>query len=134
MTSTEMESAPRVDKTVLQVNQAFIVSLLFISFLLSVDLGGQWLVGVTAIAMAIGTIAPPYGPFRLAYWYIFRPVGLLKPKIQVEDPRPHRFALGLGTVFSGLAFLSLLVNLIMVGWALSWIVLVLALINLTVNF
>ena len=129
-----MQPTMRVDRTVLKVNQAFIVTLLFIAFLLGMSLGGQWLTGAVAAAMTLGTAKPAYGPFRLAYWYVFRPVGLLKPRVEIEDPRPHRFALGLGAVFAWLGFAALLVGILIVGWVLVWIVLVLALINLTVNF
>ncbi|MBF6593570.1 MAG: DUF4395 domain-containing protein [Thermaceae bacterium] len=48
-----------------------------------------------------------------------------------EDPRPHRFARTVGAIFLGLASLSFLLGAVPLGWALGFIVVLLALLNLT---
>jgi hypothetical protein len=124
----------RVDKSALKTNQICIVALLFIAFLIGNNLGGQALAAATALAMTIGVLVPEQGPFRLLYRRVLKPAGLLKPRVEPDDPRPHRFALALGAAFAWASFLALISGLTVVGWALAWTVIILAFINLTVNF
>jgi len=84
--------------------------------------------------MTIGVLAPEQGPFRLLYKRVLKPSGLLRPKVEPDDPRPHRFSLAIGSAFAWAGFLGFVAGLTVVGWALVWTVVILAFINLTVNF
>jgi hypothetical protein len=124
-----------VDTTALKVNQAFIIGLLAIAFVLGEASGGFWLVLLVATIMAIGTFVPAAGLFIAFYARVLKPAGLLKPNVIPDDPVPHLFAQGVGAAFllaSVLAFFAF--NSAVVGWALAWVVIVLASINLTVGF
>ena len=82
----------RVDHTALKVNQAAIIALLLLAFVLDLS----WLVLFVAAVMLIGTIWPKAGLFKLVYATLLRPAGLLKPDVQEDEPQPHLFAQGVG--------------------------------------
>jgi hypothetical protein len=124
----------RVDRSALRTNQACIIALSVIAFLLGTDRGGQWLILFVAASMALDTAFPGTGPFKQLYARVVKPSGLLKPDVRAEDPAPHRFAQGLGAGFLFASFAFLVGGVEVVGWALAWIVIALALINLTVDF
>ncbi len=119
-----------VDRTAIKTNQAAIVVLVVLAFLLDLP----WLVAVVAICLAVGVGAPEANPFRLLYVRALRPVGLLRPDAVHEDPAPHRFAQGMGATFLAIATVLLVAGLATVGWALAWIVVVLAAVNLGFGF
>lgn len=121
----------KVDTTAIKFNQASIITLTILAFLLDVP----WLVLFVAAVLAIGTIWPGAALFQGAYRRVLKPLGLLKPHVIDDDPAPHRFAQGLGAVFLGLSSLTLLVlGLPPLGWGLAGLVAVLAAINLFFNF
>ncbi len=123
----------RVDRSALKTNQAFIVILTVLAFVLGGN-AGAGLVLFTGAVMAIGTVAPPLGLFQQIYHRLLKPAGLVKPNVIAEDPMPHRFAQGLGAVFLLASTAFLLAGSPAVGWTLSWIVTGLAFINFTINF
>lgn len=120
----------KLDRSALKFNQGSIVVFTAIAFLFSLP----WLVAFTAAVMLVGTIFPRAGLFKLIYKHIAKPFGIIKPDIVDEDNSPHQFAQGLGGVFLAVSFIALEAKLIVLGWTLALIVLVLAFINLTVNF
>ena len=120
----------RVDQTALRFNQASIIALLVLAFLLD----AAWLVALVAVVMLVGTFVPQAGLFKLFYARVLKPAGLLKPKVVEDDPAPHLFAQGLGGVFLVLSTLALWGGLAVVGWGLAGMVVVLAAINLFLNF
>lgn len=129
-TATET-GVPRVDTHFTRFSQAWVVVLSGLAFIFNQPL----LVIIAAIALALSAIAPAASPFRLLYKGIVLPLRLLKPRIVEDDPAPHRFAQGVGTVFLVASSLVLLLtSASMVGWILDLIVFVLAAINLTVGF
>ncbi|NTU85788.1 MAG: DUF4395 domain-containing protein [Chloroflexales bacterium] len=119
-----------VDRTALKVNQAAIVALVALAFVLNLP----WLVALVALVLALGTLDPRLALFQRVYRDALRPAGLLRPATHEEDPAPHRFAQGLGAAFLALAFLALLAGLSVVGWALALLVVALAAINLIFGF
>ncbi|MSQ61353.1 MAG: DUF4395 domain-containing protein [Dehalococcoidia bacterium] len=123
----------RVDRSALKTNQALIVILTVLAFVLGGD-AGTWLVLFTGLVLAIGTVAPPVALFQQIYHRLLKPLGLVRPNVIAEDPMPHRFAQGLGAVFLLAATAFLLAGSPAVGWTLSWIVTALAFINFTINF
>lgn len=120
----------KVDQTALKFNQASIILLLLLAFLLN----SVWLVALMAAIMLIGTVWPEAGLFKLIYARIFKPLGWPKPHVIEDDPRPHLFAQGLGGLFLVASALALWLNAPVVGWVLAAIVIVLAAINLFLNF
>jgi Domain of unknown function (DUF4395) len=121
----------RVDRTALKINQGSIVTLLVIAFAFRLE----WLVALVSLVMMIGMFVPSAGAFKLLYTYFLRPLGIVHPDIVEEDNIQHLFAQGLGGVFLAVSFYYLVVQSSpLVGWSLAFLVVILALVNLTVNF
>jgi hypothetical protein len=120
----------QVDRTALRVNQAFIVVLLALAFVLN----QPWLAALVAAVMIIGTVAPSAALFQQIYRRGLRPAGLLRPDVHAEDPTPHRFAQGMGGTVLGLGALALFAGLSGLGWGLTILVIALAAVNLAFGF
>jgi hypothetical protein len=120
----------RVDRTALRVNQAFIVGLLALGFVLS----QPWLGAFVALVMIVGTAAPGAALFQQIYHRLLKPAGLLKADVQAEDPIPHRFAQGMGGAVLTLGILALFLGQAALGWGLVIVVIALAAINLIFGF
>jgi Domain of unknown function (DUF4395) len=120
---------PPIDLTALKVNQAFIILLLILAFILNLT----WLVLVVFLMMALGTLVGVPG-FKPLYQYILKPTNIAKPEIVRDNPEPHRFAQGFGAAVLLVAFLALLGDSTVLGWLLSWLVVALAAINLFAGF
>lgn len=127
--SDEM-SLRTVDRSALRVNQAFIIAVLILAFVLDSPL----LVAVVATIMLVGTAVPRVALFKMVYHRLLRPVGVVKPDVIVDNPEPHRFAQGFGGVVLALALLSLIMGLTLLGWLLAWLVILLASLNLFLGF
>ena len=121
----------KIDKTSLKFNQACIVLFTALAFLLNT----AWLTALVGILLLLDTLIPGTGLFKLLYKNIIKPLKLLNPYIIEESSSPHRFAQGLGGSFLLLSFILVqYTGLIFIGWALSFIVIALAFINLTLDF
>ena len=131
--SVEAESRYRVDRNTLRTNQAFIVGMTVLAFVLG-DEVGRWIVLATSIVLAAGTLYAPLALFKHVHRRLLLPLRLLRADVHPEDPMPHQFAQAVGAVFLFAAAASLFAGSMPLGWALSWIVTVLAFINLTVQF
>jgi hypothetical protein len=127
MTAAQAE-LPRIDLNALRVNQACIILCLILAFVLN----ATWLVLCTCLVMAIGTLIGVPG-FKPVYQYVLKPLNIVKPDLERDNPEPHRFAQGFGAFVLLLATLALFSGSA-VGWALSWLVIALAAINLFVGF
>jgi Na+/melibiose symporter-like transporter len=123
----------RVDRNTLRTNQAFIVGLTVLAFILG-DAVGRWVVLFTGLVMALGTIHATFALFKQVHQRVLKPAGLLGPDVHAEDPMPHQFAQALGAVFLLAAFVALAGGAILLGWVLTWIVTALAFVNLAVQF
>jgi hypothetical protein len=115
-----------VDHSAIRTNQAFIIALLALGFLLNVPA----LVGFVAIVMLVGTIWPRAGLFKRVYQHVLAPLGLVKPDMLPDNPEPHRFAQGVGGCVAGAGFVALSAGSPVIGWGLAWLVIVLAGLNL----
>jgi hypothetical protein len=123
-------NARKVDQSVLRVNQAFIIALLLMAFIL-----GSWqLAAFVGFVMLLGTAFPSLALFKQIYQRILRPVGLVNPDVIDDNPEPHRFAQGFGGVVVWLAVGALILGLSTIGWVLVWLVVVLAGLNLFLGF
>lgn len=120
----------KVDQTTLKVNQAFIISLLILAFVLS----NVWLVAFVAGVMLLGTAVPSLSLFKAVYLKVLKPAGIVKPNVIVDNPEPHRFAQGFGGVVLLGALAALWGGLTTLGWALVGLVVLLASLNLFLGF
>jgi len=121
----------KLDRSSIKFNQGAIVVLVSIAFLLNL----YWLVALVSLVMLAGTAFPKTGLFKLTYFYVFKPLGIIKPHIVKESNAPHLFAQGMGGVVLAAAFLLLnFTDQNFIGWFLSLLVVALAFINLTTNF
>ncbi len=126
----EQKSARMVDHSALRVNQAFIIVLLIVAFLLDTWL----LVALVGAIMLLGTAVPRFSLFKQVYARGLKPSGLVKSDVIPDNPEPHRFAQGFGGVVLAMAVLSLLLGQTVFGWALVWLVIALASLNLFLGF
>jgi Domain of unknown function (DUF4395) len=125
---------PLVDVNALKTNQALIVGFVALGFILGDDAGGAWLVALVAVSLAAGAAVPGYGPFQLLYRRVLRRAGIVKPRTRSDDPAPHRFAQALGATFLFAGGVALFAGADTLGWALAWLVVALALVNLLFGF
>lgn len=123
----------RVDRNTLRTNQAFIVGLTVIAFVVGRDVG-QWIVLGTGLVMLFGTLDERLALFKQVHRRLLKPAGILGADVKIEDPMPHQFAQAMGAVVLLLAFLALVGGATQVGWALTLIVTALAFVNLAVQF
>jgi hypothetical protein len=131
MATTTSTEVMRVDTHLGKFSQASTVLLTGLAFLLF----QPWLVLVTAVIMALSALVPVISPYSLLYRGILVPLGILKPRIVEDDPTPHRFAQGVGTIFLLASSIVLFFTPATVpGWTFDLIVFVLSGINLTVGF
>ncbi|MBI5304163.1 MAG: DUF4395 domain-containing protein [Chloroflexi bacterium] len=119
----------RVDHSALRVNQATIIALLIIAFIIN----APWLVASVGLVMLIGTALRQPG-FKFIYAGFLKPRGIVKPDVIADHPQPHVFAQGMGGAVLAIAFVAFLLNSAIVGWALTWLVVALAALNLFVGF
>jgi molybdopterin converting factor small subunit len=113
-----------VDHTALRVNQAMTIGILIGAFVGD----AAWLVLAVGLIMAIGAAIGKPG-FLLVY-RLLRSLGRLRPDVLPDHPEPHRFAHGFGAVFLLASAFALAAGFPILGWALSWIVVGLAALNL----
>ena len=119
-------SERKVDHAAIRTNQAFIIGLLAIAFVLD----AKWVVAFVAAVMLIGTVFPKVALFKAIYWYILKPLNIARSDVQRDNPEPHLFAQGVGGTVLLIASLAFGVNAPVLGWALSWLVVALASLNL----
>jgi sterol desaturase/sphingolipid hydroxylase (fatty acid hydroxylase superfamily) len=118
-----------VDHAALRSNQAMIMATLLVAFVTDSAL----LVGLVAALMIVGTALGTQG-FRWVYAGVLRPLRVVRPDPVPDHTAPHRFAQGLGGVFLLAAGLALALSASIVGWALAWLVILLAALNLFLGF
>ena len=123
------ESVRKVDHSSLKANQASIIVLLLVGFIVNTP----WLVGIVAFLMILGTAIGRPG-FFFIYTGILRPLGIVKPRLLADNPEPHRFAQGFGGVVAAGSAAALFLGNPALGWSLTWLVVVLAAANLFLGF
>ena len=67
----------KVDHAALKVNQAFIITLLVLAFVLD----SVWLAAFVGVVMLVGTAVPALALFKRIYRHILKPAGLVKPQV-----------------------------------------------------
>ncbi|WP_322802157.1 DUF4395 domain-containing protein [Thermoflexus sp.] len=120
----------KVDHTALKFNQASIITLNLLGWILNQPA----LVAFVALVMLVGTAAPGAALFQQMYFRILKPRGWLRPRVLTDNPEPHRFAQGLGGTVLAAGAIALFLGYPVIGWALTWVVIVLAALNLFFGF
>ena len=129
--STTREATPFFDARLGKFSQACTFVLTGLAFVLHLPV----IVFITTVLLALSVLVPAIGPYRLVYRHILVPLRILQPRMVEDDPAPHRFAQGVGTVFLLASTLVLfLSHATLLGWMLDLIVFVLSGINLFVGF
>jgi len=123
------QTLQKVDHSALRVNQAFIIGLSLLAFVFN----AWWLAALVLAVMAYGTVRRQPG-FKVIYTGLLKPRGWVKPDVLNDNPEPHVFAQGFGAVVLAIAVALLLVGPAAIGWALVWLVIALASLNLFVGF
>ena len=118
-----------VDHSALKVNQGLVILLLLLGFILNTP----WLTAAVALVMLVGTVLGKPG-FLPVYAAVLKPLGVVRPSAVVDSPEPHRFAQGVGGVVTAASAAALLLGSAVTGWVLSWLVVVLAAMNLFIGF
>jgi len=118
-----------VDHNAIRSNQAAIIVTLLVAFVAD----SVALVGLVALPMLAGTALRTQA-FGWLYRRILNPLRLVRPDSVPDHPAPHRFAQGLGGGFLVVASLALVLSAPILGWALAWLVIVLAAVNLFLGF
>ena len=119
-----------VDQSAIGVNQSFIIGLLIVAFVFSSTLTVAFVAGV----MLVGTAWPKLALFQAIYRSVLKPANVVKPHVIVDNPEPHRFAQGFGGIAVAMGLIALLAGQSTIGWALVWMVIALAALNLFVGF
>lgn len=125
-----MSNVRKVDHNALRTNQALIITLLVLAYILDSTL----LVAFVAVVMVIGSLYPPARLFVLFYKHVLKPAGIVQPDVLPDNPEPHRFSMALGGIFTTASTLALLSSAVSLGWILSGIVVFLAGLNLFAGF
>lgn len=120
----------KVDHTALKFNQACIIALNLLAWILD----RPELVAFVALVMLVGTALPGAALFQQIYFRLLRPWGWLRPRVLTDNPEPHRFAQGLGGAVLAAGAAALFLGAPAAGWALTWVVIVLAALNLFFGF
>ena len=119
----------KVDHSALRTNQAFIIGLNIAAYVANLP----WLAALVALVMAVGTARRVPG-FGFIYQRLFKPRGWIKSDVIQDNPEPHRFAQGFGAVVLAGGVAALWSGATVLGWALAWLVVGLAALNLFVGF
>jgi hypothetical protein len=123
-------SRRQVDSSALRANQSFIIGLSILAFVLNIPL----IAAFVAAVMLIGTALPKLALFQSIYRSILKPAGLVKPDVIEDNPEPHRFAQGFGGTVLTVGVVALFLGQSLLGWALVWLVIALAALNLFLGF
>ena len=119
----------QVDHSAIRVNQASIVILLIVAFVIDLP----WLVAFVSAVMLIGAALRQPG-FKPIYAGFLKPRGIVKPDVIQDNPQPHIFAQGMGGTVLLLGIIAFIFANAIIGWALTWLVVALAALNLFAGF
>ncbi len=120
----------KVDHSVLRTNQAIIIGLLLAAFIAD----APFIAALVTFVMLFGTFVTRKAGFAPLYFRVFKPLGILKPDVIEDNPEPHLFAQGFGGVVMLVGVAAFYLGAAVIGWALVWLVIFLAALNLFVGF
>ena len=118
------------DRSVLKVNQVMLMAGLIVGYAVSLAKPAAAVaLPLFAAMMLHGAGVPAQSLPRVLYQKVLKPRGMVRPRVVVEDPAPHRFAQLVGGIFLVAASLLALAGLDVAAWTLGWIVVGLAFLN-----
>lgn len=120
----------QVDHTAIKASQIITMLLLLTAFILDSWLLAAFVAGVNML----GSVLPPLSLFGLVYRRLLKPSGLVRPHLVPDYPEPHRFAQGFSGVVTALSAWLVWSDVNTLGWALSWLVIILANLNVFAGF
>ena len=123
------ENFSKVDHSALRTNQAMIIALLMLAFIVD----SLALIIFVCLVMFVGTVFPRLSLFKQVYLRIMRPSGLVKSEVIIDNSEPHRFAQGFGAMVLAFSVLFLILGSSL-GWILLWLIIWLAGLNLFLGF
>jgi hypothetical protein len=124
------EGSQLLDASALRFNQMSIITLVLLGFITD----QRAVPGFVAVVMVAGSILPPLGLFKQAYFRIIKPLKLMTPDLVDDSPVPHQFAQLLGGIMLGVGTGFLYGGFSVAGWTLAWIVVFLAAANVFWGF
>ena len=124
-----MDNLKKIDHSAIKTNQAVLITLGIFAFALNLP----WLVLLVAVVFLLGTAFGRPG-FGFIYRYALKPLGWVKADLRLDHHEPHLFSQALGGLMMGAGSLALFMGAPLIGWALVWIVIALASLNLFAGF
>ena len=113
-----------IDQNELQVHRFLSIITLLIAFVLD-----QWeLVALQGVIFGLAFLNLKFSPYVALYHHVLRPSGLVHPDPRQDNMEAHRFATIIGLLVSLSAAYLLATGYAAIGWALVWLIIVLAII------
>jgi hypothetical protein len=119
-----------IDLAALKFNQSAIAVLVVGGFILDTPL----LPAFVAAVMILGTFDQRLALFKQTYRHVVAPLNLMEPRLVKGPAAPHEFAQLLGGIMLAAGAVLLWSGFPVAGWLLSWIVALLAGVNLALGF
>lgn len=120
----------KVDLSAIKVNQASIITITLLGFILNVPA----LAAFVGVVMVSGTAWKELALFKQFYRRVLKPVKLTKPDVVEGPSAPHEFAQLLGGIFLLVGSSLIFTGSYFWGWMLAWVVILLAAVNLFFGF
>jgi hypothetical protein len=118
------------DRSALKVGQVLLIGGLVIAWLIALARPQAAIALPIFALMLLGSaLSAATSLPRALYVRVLRPRGLVRPRVRIEDPAPHRFAQLVGGVFLFAASSAAAFGQLTVAWTLGWVVIALAFLN-----
>ncbi|HEY7927182.1 MAG TPA: DUF4395 domain-containing protein [Candidatus Dormibacteraeota bacterium] len=124
----------RFDRSALKVGQVILIGGLVVGWLVALaQPTAAVALPIFAVMLLGGALSQSTSLPRALYVGVLKPRGLVRPRVRVEDPAPHRFAQLVGGIFLVAASITAFAGHLTVAWTLGWIVIALALLNFALD-
>jgi hypothetical protein len=118
------------DRSALKVGQVILIAGLVTAWVIALSVSLAAIALPLLAAMLLGSaLSPATSLPRALYVGVLKPRRLVRPRVRMEDPAPHRFAQLVGGIFLVAASAAAVLGHITVAWSLGWIVIGLAFLN-----
>ena len=118
------------DRSALKVGQVILIAGLVTAWVIALSVPLAAIALPLLAAMMLGSaLSPATSLPRALYVGVLKPRRLVRPRVRMEDPAPHRFAQLVGGIFLVAASAAAVLGHITVAWSLGWIVIGLAFLN-----
>jgi hypothetical protein len=126
----KQQTLTKVDHMAIKSGQTMTMLLLLVAFILD-----SWqLAAFVAAVNILGSVMPSLSLFGLIYRHVLRPTGLASSQLVPDYAEPHRFAQGFSGAVTAVSAVLVWSGFGLVGWAFSWLVIILANLNVFVGF